>query len=311
MSLPNFIVEATYASVKTHQSAYSDGNFIWSTNAGSVSQKSGLYRYAMDGVTLLASNTAAVTGIPGVESDVYQLNGMELINGKIYAGLMNYPNGSDWPAGDHQSGHLYAKSWIARYDATTLAFEDKWEVGDRTVTGATSAAKWTEGCGLHIETDHLFVCFHGDPVLEEYSFDSSGDLVFVARHTLPSVDNASSTWNAEGFEDVTFDGDYCYLNRHAATLDDNFYQFKWNGTGFDFVQKFARLGADYTQGMNIQPGTNLTWWCQRTTLGGQDEGSISKVRVVGFDLGGSSGVNQSFASTGVKYTHNNGTIISK
>ena len=313
MALSNFEVANTYVNVKTHQSVFSDGTNIWTTNAGNSSQKSGIYRYDMT-PTLLTSHANATDDITGAETDVIQLNGLDLKDGKLYISAMNYPHGSDWPAGDHNSGHLYQRSYITRWDATTLAYEAKWAVGDSTVSGATSAAKWSEGCAFH-QDGHLFVCFHGDPVLEEYSLDGDGDLVFVARHTLPSVNNTSQTWNAEGFEDVTIAGDYFYLNRHVATNDLYLYVFKWTGSGFNFVKKelSSQIGATgYNQGVNIQPGTNIMWWCRRTAASAYgDLGDISKVYVRAFDLYDiTNGVHTS-NSNGVSFTNSNGVIISK
>jgi hypothetical protein len=306
--LDNFVIDQTFTAVKTHQTAYSDGNYIWSTNAGSVTQKSGIYRYSMAG-SLLTSHANATDSITGAESDVYQLNGMDLIDGKLYIGAMNYPHGSDWPAGDHNSGNLYQRSYITRWDAYTLAYEAKWAVGDSSVQGADSLAKWTEGCAY--AHGFLFVCFHGDNVVERYTIDGSGDLVFQERHTMPSVDNGSSTYNAHGFEDITFAGEYAYLNRHAATLDPYFYMFRWTGTEFLFIRKFPRLGTDFTQGINIQPNTNILWACQRTTAGGQDEGDISKVYARGFDLYDNHNGVCTSDDNGVCFTNANGVIISK
>lgn len=310
MALSNFEITETFSQVKTHQTAYSDGNYIWSTNAGSSTQHSGIYRYSMAGV-LLTSHANATDDITGAESDVYQLNGMDLKDGKLYISAMNYPHGSDWPAGDHNSGNLYQRSYITRWDATTLAYEAKWAVGDSSVNGANSVAKWSEGCAWHEGSQRLFVCFHGDAVIEEYSIDGSGDLVFETRHTLSGIDQSHSTYNAHGFEDITFAGDYAYMNRHAATLDPYFYVFKWTGSGFTFVKKFPRLGADFTQGINIQPGTNILWACQRTTLGGQDKGDISKIYARAFDLYDiTNGVGTS-DTNGSRFTNSNGVIISK
>lgn len=313
MSISTFIVENTYTDVKTHQSVYSDGTNIWTTNAGNTSQESGVYRYDMT-PTLLTSHANATNDITGAESDVVQMNGMHLKDGKLYISAMNYPNGSDDPL--HGSlGGLYQHSYITRWDATTLAYEAKWAVGDSTVTGATSAAKWSEGITWHAGSSRWFVCFHGSPVLEEYSQDGSGDLVYVARHTLPSVDNTAQTYNALGFEDVTCAGDYFYLNRHVATFDLYLYIFKWTGSGFTFVKKelSSQIGASgYNQGVNIQPGTNIMWWTRRTaaSLYG-DLGDISKVRVVGFDLNDfNNGVHTS-TTNAVRYGNSNGIIIGK
>ena len=313
--LSNFDVNATYTNVKTHQSVYSDGINIWTTNAGNVTNESGIYRYDMT-PTLLTSHNTATNDITGADSDIWQLNGMHLKNGKLYIGAMNYPHGSDWPAGDHQSGHLYQRSYITRWDATTLAYEAKWAVGDSSVTGATSAAKWTEGCTWHEGSQRWFVCFHGDPVLEEYSEDGSGNLVYVTRHTLPSVDNSSQTWNAEGFEDVTCAGDYFYLNRHVATFDLYLYVFKWTGSGFTYVTKYlsSAIGATgYNQGVNIQPNTNIMWWARRTGggTGGSELGDISKVYVRAFDLYDFTNGVQLVSSNSVKFTDANGVLISK
>jgi len=311
MSLANFTILNTYTGIKTHQSVYSDGTNIWTTNAGNSTTSSGLYRYNMT-PTLLTSNNDAADDITGAEDDVWQMNGIEKIAGKLYIGAMNFPNGND--SSLHNAGDKYQRSYITRWDPTTLAYEAKWAVGDSSVLGPSAVARWTEGCAYHEGTGHLFVIFHGNEVAEEYSFDGSGDLVFVARHTFPSVDNTNqgaNFLNSRGFEDITFSGDTCWLNRHAATSDPYFYEFKWNGSGFDFVQKIARLGDDFTQGVNIQPGTNITWWCERTTSGGDTEGSISKVISRGLDLSGRVGVGLSFETTGVKYADSSGIIVSK
>lgn len=309
--LSDFEIDETHVNVKTHQSVYSDGTNIWTTNAGNTSQESGVYRYDMT-PTLLTSHANATNDITGAESDVVQMNGLHLKNGKLYISAMNYPNGSDWPAGDHQSGHLYQHSYITRWDATTLAYEAKWAVGDSSVTGATSAAKWSEGITWHEGSQRWFVCFHGDPVLEEYSEDGSGNLVYVTRHTLGSVDNTSQTWNAEGFEDVTCAGDYFYLNRHVATFDLYIYRYKWTGSGFTFVDKRASIGTGYNQGVNLQPGTNILWWTKRTAASAYgDLGDISKVFVRAFDLYDLSAGVQLVGSTSSKFTNANSVIISK
>lgn len=313
MSLNTFDVIQTFTNVKTHQSVYSDGVKIWTTNAGNSSQKSGLFKYDLE-ANLLASNIDATDDITGAESDVIQMNGLDLKDGKLYVSAMNYPHGSDWPVGDHNSGHLYQRSYITRWDAETLTYEDKWPVGDSTVSGAISAAKWSEGCAFHRDGD-LFVCFHGDPVIERYSLDENGDLVFVARYTLPSVDNANQTWNAKGFEDITFAGDYAYLNRHVATYDLYLYVFKWTGSGFSFVKKELSSQIDvtgYNQGVNIVPGTNIMWWTRRTSASAYgDLGDISKVYVRGFDLYDiTNGVIMS-DDNAVRFTKSNCVIISK
>lgn len=311
MSRSNFEIAQTLTSVKTHQSVYSDGNYIWTTNAGNSLLKSGVYRYSMAG-TLLTSKANATDSITGAETDVIQMNGLDFKDGKLYIGAMNYPHGSDWPAGDHNSGNLYQRSYITRWDAYTLAYEAKWPVGDSSVNGANSAAKWTEGCAFHQDGD-LFVCFHGDPVVEQYSVDGNGDLVFVARHTMPSVDNTNQTWNAEGFEDITWAGDYAYLNRHAATLDTYLYMFKWTGSGFTFVRKFANLGTTYHQGVNIVPDTNIMWWCARTGGGtaSSELGNITKTFIRAFDLYDHHNGVTTATDNGVSYTNANGVIISK
>lgn len=319
MPLPNFIIKNSYVDVKTHQSVYSDGVNVWTTNGGGSSFSSQLHKYNADMSVLLTSNTTAVSGISGLPSSVHQINGMDLKDGKLYIGLMNYPTGSDWPTGaGHNTGNQYAYSWIARYDADTLAYEKRWEVGDSTVVGANSVAKWTEGCAFG-PNGNLFVCFHGDPVIEEYSLDENGDLVFEKRHTLTGdyPDNSNSTFNARGYEDITFAGNHCIMNRHVGTNDPFLDMWRFDGTddGFVHVGRWDRIDTNFTQGMNIQPGTNLLWCCERTnsTTGTVSEyGDVSVVRVVGFDLAErSTGVFKSAVDTGVVETGSSGIINSK
>jgi len=195
-----------------------------------------------------------------------QVNGIFIKDGKLYIGA-------------HTKG-VY--SFIKVYNADNLSYVEEHQVANHD----------TEGCSFH---DGAWWVVHSDGWKYVEKYDANWN----------HVGDYNVSYDNSRYQSITWIGDYVYMNNHE-TYSNTCDVYKWNGSGFEPVERLFRL---YVSGINGDTQQcyydgEYMWWAERR-YAGEWANRVSKTTLSDYIDGGY------FYTTGIEVSGQQSQVIYK
>ncbi|GAG11492.1 unnamed protein product, partial [marine sediment metagenome] len=200
-----------------------DGTYIYATSKGAGADNLKLAKYNLSSVQVAENATAAHDG-----TNMNQVNGIDIHDGKLYVSSTNYPT-------------TPAVSYIKVFNCSDLSYVEEHQVLNY----------WSEGASYH--DGSWWVVYHNYKYVSKYN----ASWVWQADYELTFV----QTGGDQGYQGITWYGDLIFVNIHELQGPQLCDVYRWNGSGFDEVIRLPRLEAQDSQGV-YWDGSNL-WWAER------------------------------------------------